>query len=106
MSKNLPKQVPQELMNQAWSQQLAEDWMIQMNIITPEYLQKVRILLMVVFNLSQVDVNCDINKSSMEFEIKFSFWRNLFKSKKKLLSKINTKLAERFPAYDINVRVV
>ena len=89
---------------EAWQQQLAEDWMIEMNMISPELLQKVRMMLMVVFPINSVEVTCNPNKFTMIYDLKFSFWKSLFR-KKKMVKQIHKRLAERFKAYEIAVNV-
>jgi hypothetical protein len=91
---------------QATKQYCVEELMKQMSIITPDYLQKTRLMLMVAYNLNQVDIMCDLNKFEIIVEIKFKFLRPFFKSRKKILTQIATLMQSNFIQYDIKVRQI
>ena len=90
---------------EAWQQQLAEDWMIEMNMISAPLLQKIRIVLMVVYPIQNVEVECDPSKFTMKFDCKFKFWGSLFR-KKRLTKEIHGRLADRFKNYQITVNAI
>jgi len=77
---------------QGWGQNFTDSWMIDANIVTPEYLQKIRYTLLIVFPLKQVDVDCDIEGYKMEWVITFKIMRTLFKSREVLLKKVHSQL--------------
>jgi hypothetical protein len=88
----------------AAAQSAVENWSLEFNLITPEFLQKMRLALLVVFPYKQVDVSCDVNKFKMTWEVKFDTIKTLFKNKSKILNKTKSILEERFPGYDIEVK--
>lgn len=87
---------------EGWQQIIAEDWIIEMNAITPQLLQKFRLILLVAYPIKKIEIECDPNKFIMKWDCYFKFWGSLFR-KKKMVKQIHSKLAEKFKNYEITV---
>jgi len=82
----------------AWNQHNTDEWMLSFNLITPEYLQKMRYMILLVFtSIRQVDVSYDPEAFVMTWTFYFKTLRPFFKRRKKVLSFLYNKLQERFP---------
>jgi len=90
---------------EAWNQTFSEDFIIEMNAITPALLQKIRMILLVAYPIKLIEVSCDPKKFTMQFDCKFKFWGSLFK-KKQMVKQIHAKLADKFQAYEVTVNAI
>jgi len=82
----------------------SDQFMQEMGIVTPQMLQETRYKMLVVFPVKIVDVECDLNRFTMEWIITFKFWGMLLKSKQKLIKRILNILTDQFPEYEITVK--
>lgn len=87
----------------AWAQMIAEDWMVEMNLLSPELLNRIRMMMMIIYPINSVDIECNTNAYTMNFKIKFNWWKSFWK-KNKIRKELNRKLLEKFPAYKIELQ--
>ena len=81
------------------------DFMSQYMIITPEYLQKIRLITMAIFHLKIFNIDCDLNLYTINCSIKFKTLRFLFR-RNKTLKKIKRLLEDNLLKYDINIKLI
>jgi len=88
----------------AWNQYNTDEWMLSFNLITSEYLQKMRYMILTIFpSIRQVDVSYDPEIFVMTWTLYFKTLRPFFKKRKKVISFLDIKLQERFPDCRITV---
>jgi len=87
-------------------QAIQKDWERGFGIVTPENLQEMRYILRTVYPINKADVSCNIHEFTMEWEIKFSFWRTLFKSKRKLKKDMEKRLVDYYDQYEVKIKEV
>lgn len=85
-----------------WTNYFNEEFMSEMNVITPEMLGKVRMMLYVVFDFKDVEVKYSVDTQHLEVIVKFKFLSHLFR-RRKVVQRIVRELHEKFPNLDITV---
>jgi len=89
----------------AWDQHHTEEWMLGFNMITGEYLQKVRMIILVVFSsVRQVDVSYNPETFIMVWTLYFKRLQPFFKKRKGVVLFLERKLTERFPDCRVTVQ--
>jgi len=90
--------------NEGMQKTLATNWLLNMGITTPEYLDEVRYRLAVMFKcIKNIEVECNIKSKEVKLGIKLRWFRGMFVSQKKLEKKILINLIELLPDYTVSV---
>ena len=92
-----------DLKDQAIKTHIMEDYFRTYGIITPDYLQRVRMMLIVGFNLKLVEIECNLNAFTINVGVKFKFFPILTSSKNKAIAKIKQVMEDNFIQYKIEV---
>lgn len=80
-----------------------DEWLIEMNMVSPEMINRMRMAIMVAFPVKKVYAKLDHENSMIIFEVAFKFWASIFKGRK-YIRMIARELSNKFHTYKVEVK--
>jgi len=97
--------VEEHKQRQAWGKHFSEQWMLDMGVVPPNYLEEIRYKICIAFPINRADVSCNPHSMKMEWAVRFKFFTMKFK-KRRVIKKLHSILQNLFPHYEVTVEVL